>query len=174
MGPMPESLLAWFNRYMDDPKKLEARLGGRPVLLYEPPEEPEAPPGDDEDDDFQFRTQSGVTVPVIGGGEPVAVLVEKTKDNAFQRRVTIGRTSNNDIVLEDTSVSRFHAWLQLDDTWAIVDAGSRNGTYVSGKKLIAKVPSALVSGAKLKVGTIELTFLTAEGFVRLLKRRSSE
>lgn len=172
---MPESLLAWFNRYMDDPKKLEARLAGRPVLLYEPPELPEPEPGADEDDDFQFRTQSGVTVPVIGGGEPIAVLVEKTKDNAFQRRVTIGRTSNNDIVLEDASVSRFHAWLESTDRqgWTVVDAGSRNGTYVSGKKLVAKAPSALTSGSKLKVGTIELTFLTAEGFVKLLKQKAT-
>ncbi|MDX2015350.1 MAG: FHA domain-containing protein [Myxococcaceae bacterium] len=171
---MPESLLTWFNRFTDDPKKLEARLNGRPVLLYEPPEAPPHQTGDDEDDDYQFRTQSGIAVPAIGGGEPLAVVVEKTKDNAFQRRVTVGRTSNNDIVLDDASVSRFHAWVQQEDGggWSIVDAGSRNGTQVGGKKLAAKVPSALQSGVKVRIGVIELTFFSADGFVKMLKSRA--
>lgn len=170
---MPESLLAWFNRFTDDPKKLEGRLAGRPVLLYEPPETPPPSLGD-EDDDYQFRTQSGISVPAIGGGEPLAVIVEKTKDNAFQRRVTVGRTSNNDIVLDDTSVSRFHAWLQTEEGqgWSIVDAGSRNGTWVASKKLNAKTPSGLSSGVKIRVGVIELTFFTAEGFLKMLKARA--
>ena len=169
---MPESLLAWFNRFTDDAKKLEARLAGRPVLLYEPPEEPPSQT-DDDDDEYQFRTQSGIAVPAIGGGEPLAVVVEKTKDNAFQRRVTVGRTSNNDIVLDDNSVSRFHAWLELGDGgWVIVDAGSRNGTWVAGKKLNAKAPSNLASGVKVRVGVIELTFYSSDGFLKMLKSRA--
>jgi pSer/pThr/pTyr-binding forkhead associated (FHA) protein len=170
---MPESLLAWFNRFTDDPKKLEGRLAGRPVLLYEPPEQPPQETGDD-DDDYQFRTQSGIAVPAIGGGEPLAVVVEKTKDNAFQRRVTVGRTSNNDIVLDDASVSRFHAWLQIEDngSWSIVDAGSRNGTWVGGKKLGQKTPSPLASGVRIKVGVIELTFFSSDGFLKMLKGRA--
>ncbi len=109
---MAETLLAWFTRYSYDPQDVEVRLKGRPVLLYEPVEASGSK--DDEDDDYQFRTQSGLEMTSISGGEPLAVIVEKTKDNAFQRRVTIGRTNTNDIVLDDTSVSRFHAWLQLD------------------------------------------------------------
>ncbi len=177
---MPESLLAWFNRFTDDPRKLAKRLAGRPVLLYEPPQDPRkdrSSGDDDEDDDYQFRTQSGIGMPFIGGGEPLAVVVEKSKDNAFQRRVTVGRTSNNDIVLEDSSVSRFHAWLQRDDAqagWEIVDAGSRNGTWVGSKKLIAKAPASLTSGVKVRVGVIELTFFSAEGFLKMLKQRSTE
>lgn len=170
---MPESLLAWFNRFTDDPKKLEAKLGGRPVLLYEPPEEPPAATGD-EDDDYQFRTQSGIAVPAIGGGEPLAVVVEKTKDNAFQRRVTVGRTSNNDIVLDDNSVSRFHAWLEHDERqgWVVVDAGSRNGTWVGARKLGPRAPAPLTSGVKLRVGVIELTYFSSEGFLKMLKQRA--
>lgn len=171
---MPESLLAWFNRFIDDARKLEARLGGRPVLLYEPPENPPGETGSDDEEDYQFRTQSGISVPAIGGGEPLAVVVEKTKDNAFQRRVTIGRTSNNDVVLDDTSVSRFHAWLEVDETqaWAIVDAGSRNGTWVGGKRVAARAPAPLTSGVKVRVGVIELTFFSADGFLKMLKSRA--
>ncbi len=170
---MAETLLAWYTRYLDDPKKVAERIGGRPVLLYEPPEVAEK--ADDDDDDYQFRTQSGISTPTIGGGDPMAVVVEKTKDNAFQRRVTIGRTANNDIVLEDSSVSRFHAWLQEDGgKWCVYDAGSRNGTHVAGKRVAPKVANPVASGLKLKVGAVELTFFSADGFLALLKKRSAE
>ncbi len=172
---MAETLLAWFTRYSHDAKDVETRLKGRPVLLYEPPETADSK-GDDDDDDYQFRTQSGLELTSIGGGEPLAVIVEKTKDNAFQRRVTIGRTSNNDIVLDDTSVSRFHAWLQQDEAtsgWQLFDAGSRNGTMAGGKKLAPKAGVTLSAGVKVKVGSVELTFYSAEGFLKLLKQRAT-
>lgn len=171
---MAETLLAWFTRYSYDPKDVEVRLKGRPVLLYEPPETAESK--SDDDDDYQFRTQSGLELTSIGGGEPLAVIVEKTKDNAFQRRVTIGRTNNNDIVLDDTSVSRFHAWLQQDEStqqWLLYDAGSRNGTMAGGKKLAPKAAVALTVGVKVKIGSVELTFYSADGFLKLLKQRAT-
>jgi pSer/pThr/pTyr-binding forkhead associated (FHA) protein len=170
---MPESLLAWYHRFTDDAKRLEQRLKGRPVLLYDPP--PIGP--EDSAEEYQFRTQSGMEVTAIGGGDPLAAVVEKSKDNAFQRRVTVGRTANNDIVLEDASVSRFHAWFQPDDSgkgWVLYDAGSRNGTQLSGKRLAPKVPAPLTSGQKLRVGAVELTFLSAEAFLQLLKKRLDE
>ncbi len=171
---MAETLLAWFTRYSYDPQDVEVRLKGRPVLLYEPAEAAESK--DDEDDDYQFRTQSGLEMTSIGGGEPLAVIVEKTKDNAFQRRVTIGRTNNNDIVLDDTSVSRFHAWMQQDEAtgqWQLFDAGSRNGTMAAGKKLPAKAAVVLTVGIKVKIGSVELTFYSADGFLKLLKQRAT-
>lgn len=47
--------------------------------------------------------------------------------------ITIGRASSNDLVLEDTSLSRNHARLVWrDETAYIEDLGSRNGTLVNG------------------------------------------
>ncbi len=165
---MAETLLLWFNRFTDNPGKVRDRLNGRPVLLYEPPETLTPSP----DQDYLFRTQSGITVPVMGGGDPMAAVVEKTKENAFMQRVTIGRTNNNDIVLEDVSVSRFHAFLEQDEgVWKLVDAGSRNGTLVGGKKLSVRVGVVLQNGALLRIGSVALTFFTANGFLEHLKRR---
>jgi len=169
---MPESLLVWFNLFTDDPGLVRGRLNGRPVLLYEPPLDEDA--GDDEEEDFKLRTQSGIVMPAIGGGEPLAVVIEKTKDNAFQRRITVGRTANNDIVLDDQSVSRFHAYLQQDERqeWTLTDAGSRNGSFVSGRRLPAKTPSPLANAAVVRIGAVQLTFYSAQGFLDLLKRRA--
>ena len=177
---MPEPLLICLQRHIKDPKAFAVRLAGRAVLLYEPPEE-KVPTllGDDEPQDsaaFRFRTASGVTDPAFGTGEPTVAYLEKTKDNAFQRRVTLGRTANNDIEIDAPSVSRFHAWFQRDepsDGWAIVDAGSKNGTHLGGKKLLAKKPAPLTNNTKLKVGHVELTFFTALGFLKALERRST-
>ena len=48
----------------------------------------------------------------------------------------IGRAAENDIVLEDDGVSRFHASLILDNgTLWLRDAGSRNGVFVNGQRV---------------------------------------
>jgi pSer/pThr/pTyr-binding forkhead associated (FHA) protein len=111
----------------------------------------------------------------IGGGDPVVAVLEKSKDNVFQRRVTLGRTTNNDILLDDPSVSRFHGWLQKDDgsgKWTLTDAGSKNGTWVSNGKLVAKKPVILENASRVRVGNLELTFYTAPGFKSLVETRS--
>lgn len=176
MAPMAETLIAWYTRFNDDPKKVGARLKGRPVLLFEPPLSEEEG-SDDSLDDFQFRTSAGDSVISPKTGEAVVAIVEKTKDNAFQRRVTIGRTTNNDIVLDDVSVSRFHAWLQYDEgmgAWTVIDAQSRNGTMLNGKRVAAKAAAALVDGAVLRVGNVQLKFFSEAGFVKYLETRSKE
>jgi hypothetical protein len=171
-GPsVPDPLLAWINRMLDDPKNFDTQLKGRSVLVYEPRDANE-----DSSSGHRLRTSSGVTQSVIGGGDPVVCLLEKSKDNVFQRRVTMGRTTNNDIVLDDASVSRFHGWLQKDDgsgKWTLTDAGSKNGTWVSSTKLQPKKPVILDNGARLRVGSLELTFYTAHGFKTLIQQRSA-
>ncbi|GMU63331.1 MAG: hypothetical protein AMXMBFR34_50940 [Myxococcaceae bacterium] len=169
---VPESLLVWFNLFTDDPAGARTRLSGRPVLLYEPPLEDE--PDDDADEDYRLRTQSGIIMPAIGGGEPLAVVVEKSKENAFQKRITVGRTANNDIVLDDQSVSRFHAYLQQDDhqAWTLTDAGSRNGSFVAGRRIVARKAVALANAVVVRIGAVQLTFFSAAGFLEILKKRA--
>ena len=50
--------------------------------------------------------------------------------------VTIGRGSENDIQLADTTVSQQHArFLVTENTLLIEDLGSTNGTYVNGQRI---------------------------------------
>lgn len=48
----------------------------------------------------------------------------------------IGRAPENDVVVDEDGVSRFHARLLFDNgsLW-IRDAGSRNGVFVNGKRI---------------------------------------
>lgn len=48
-------------------------------------------------------------------------------------RLTIGRSSDNDLLLSEPTVSRLHATIQPTDRgWTLKDANSKAGTYVNG------------------------------------------
>jgi FHA domain/M penetrans paralogue family 26 len=52
------------------------------------------------------------------------------------QRLRIGRDANNDIVLNDPSVSRNHAELNIQgNTVFIRDTGSANGTFINGNRI---------------------------------------
>ncbi len=51
-------------------------------------------------------------------------------------RLRVGRSPDNDVVLDDLLVSRYHAELhQIEGQWQIVDLSSANGTYVHGQRI---------------------------------------
>jgi FHA domain/Domain of unknown function (DUF1707) len=57
---------------------------------------------------------------------------------------TIGRDGSCDLLIEDTSVSRWHARLdRRADGWVLTDAGSTNGTRVNGWRVRQPVPVQL-------------------------------
>ena len=73
--------------------------------------------------------------------------------HAGLRRVTIGRSSGNDVALGwDTEVSRLHAELErLGDEWTLSDDGlSRNGSYLNGRRVQGR--QRLRDGDVLQVG----------------------
>ena len=86
----------------------------------------------------------------------------KKRGASFPDRITIGRTGNNDVTIPDTSVSRLHAYIRRDGKgWVVADAGSKNGTWLAGRVLDPRSERPLPSRAVLKLGEVELTFLTA-------------
>lgn len=70
--------------------------------------------------------------------------------------LTVGRGLSNDIILEDTRVSRNHAQLRYRARrfW-VADAGSTNGTFVNGEVIEER---ALNDGDIISLGGLELTF----------------
>ena len=86
----------------------------------------------------------------------------KKPNASFPDRITIGRTSNNDVVIADTSISRLHAYIRRDGaTWFVADAGSKNGSWLKGKVLEPRKERPLPSRAVLRFGDVDLTFYDA-------------
>jgi pSer/pThr/pTyr-binding forkhead associated (FHA) protein len=71
-------------------------------------------------------------------------------------QLTLGRGLNNDIILEDTRVSRHHAQLRYRARrfW-LSDLGSTNGTFINGEQVAEQ---ALRDGDIVSLGGLELTF----------------
>lgn len=84
-------------------------------------------------------------------------------------RVTIGVATACDIVLDDASVSKRHAYFtEKNGAWHITDADSSAGTQVNNQPLSPGAPHALASGDRITLGYVELTFLGPEGFHELV------
>lgn len=81
---------------------------------------------------------------------------------SFADRITIGRTSNNDVVIGDHSVSRLHAYVRHDGArWLVADAGSKNGSWLHGSTLEPRKERELGARAALRLGDVEVTFYLA-------------
>jgi diguanylate cyclase (GGDEF)-like protein len=73
----------------------------------------------------------------------------------------IGRSSSNDLFIDQESVSRHHARIACrGDTYSVVDLGSTNGTYVNDERI--RSPRLLVDGDQVRIGRSILKFMTGE------------
>jgi adenylate cyclase len=69
--------------------------------------------------------------------------------------ITLGRGNANDLVLNDSSVSRFHAVIKLaGKAVSIADRSSTNGVVLNGRRISEEIP--LASGDTVRVGRYEL------------------
>jgi len=74
-------------------------------------------------------------------------------------RTTIGRSPDNDIFLDDVTVSRKHAVLaQNGNQFLIEDLGSLNGTFVNRRRI--ESPTRLESGDEVQIGKYRLSFIS--------------
>jgi pSer/pThr/pTyr-binding forkhead associated (FHA) protein len=72
-------------------------------------------------------------------------------------RLTIGRGSGSEVVVEDASVSHQHAALELGSGgYRIRDLGSTNGVLVNGARMAL---AELKHGDKIALGQIELRYV---------------
>lgn len=69
-------------------------------------------------------------------------------------RVSVGRVPDNDIQLDDFTVSRQHAvFVQQGGAWLVRDLGSLNGTYVNNRRVDESV---VEHGDALQIGRFHL------------------
>ena len=75
---------------------------------------------------------------------------------------TLGRGSENDIPLSDKCASRNHAMFQLvgENSCFLIDLGSRNGSFVNGRRVT--IPVSLKNGDRITLGETNLDFYCPE------------
>jgi hypothetical protein len=116
--------------------------------------------------------------PARASGSPVSSLriypVRHTGRSPFPRIVTVGRTKNNDVVLADVSISKFHAFFKEEGgTYFLADGESRNGTFVDGERALSTKqgkPTMLRPGARVKFGAIEFRFIDMKELLSLARQ----
>lgn len=70
--------------------------------------------------------------------------------------ISIGRASDNDVIVDDAMVSRHHCQLKLQHgAYSLADLGSRNGSFVNGQ---AVSEIALGPGDQIRIGETRLEF----------------
>jgi hypothetical protein len=103
----------------------------------------------------------------------VVFSVRSTGRSPYSHFISVGRTANNDVVLTDDSVSKFHAFFKQDgERWTLQDAGSKNGTFVDEEMVLSAQigkPTTIDAGARVRFGLVELTFLLAPDFCKFVR-----
>jgi hypothetical protein len=98
-------------------------------------------------------SQQSLGMIVVRQGKEPGRIFEVRKD-----RLTIGRSRESDIFLEDLAVSRLHTTVARDDSgrYILRDENSANGTYVNGQRISEHV---LDEGDEIQVGQTVLAFV---------------
>ena len=78
-------------------------------------------------------------------------------------KVTVGRDSRADILLDDSTVSRSHAvFIRANGVFTVVDSGSLNGTYVNRLRVER---AQLKNGDEIMIGKFRLVFFTKSAVI---------
>lgn len=116
--------------------------------------------GDDENQTLIRADAPATQIPKPDSTIPKPRLVVRSGDSVghvyplSKSTYSIGRTADNDIVLDDSSISRVHARLiKVGNGWALEDLGSTNGTSVNGTDI---TQMALQNGDRVRMGRIKL------------------
>ncbi len=90
------------------------------------------------------------------------VVVTTAEGKAIRRdldlpKISIGRSSKNELVLADLSLSRVHAEIYREgDRFLVRDAGSKNGTLLNDRQLTS--PVVLKKGDRITLGSAQIWF----------------
>jgi len=92
----------------------------------------------------------------------MAEIVVKYDDKVIEkvvidkRRVSIGRTAENDIILENRGVSRKHAMIEFNESGAvIIDNESLNGTFLNDRRVTEEI---IRDNDQITIGKYHLMF----------------
>jgi len=138
-------LLVSFDKFADEDNEAAVHLSV-PGAASEKIDESVAP----------HRAEYNFTAAFTVGGEPKEKLLTLIKGS----RLSVGRTKENDLSLNDPSVSKIHASLAVDDkgTLVVADTGSTNGTFVNGERIAYGKAIPLDDKSEIRFGSVDVKF----------------
>jgi len=126
-------------------------------------------------DEEMRATKLGVPIPGAAPPMPdIQVIARVTLPNGTReiplifkpggRRLNVGRASDNDLTLNDTSVSKIHAALLMtaEGTLLVADTGSTNGTYLNGRRISYGESRLIEDGDVVGFGDVEVRLRKSE------------
>lgn len=126
-------------------------------------------------DEAKRAAQAGIQIPTQAPPEPdVEVIARVTMRDATRevhlvfkpggRRLNVGRVTDNDLSLNDASVSKIHAAVVMNQqgTLLVADTGSTNGTYINGRRISYGESRPIEDGDVVGFGDIEVRFKKAD------------
>lgn len=80
------------------------------------------------------------------------------------KRLSVGRVSDNELSLNDASVSKIHAALMMNQqgTLLVADTGSTNGTFINGRRIAYGEARQIEDGDVVGFGDVEVRFRKSE------------
>lgn len=127
-----------------EPARAAAMPAGSDTMVFDRPEQKRAAPESARRAYLLVSTRGGRPVQFDLGGPLISV----------------GRASDNDVIVDDPMVSRHHCQLKLQHgAYGFVDLGSRNGSRVNGQQ-VSEI--ALGPGDVIGIGDTEIEFLVRE------------
>ncbi|MEK7724989.1 MAG: FHA domain-containing protein, partial [Acidobacteriota bacterium] len=138
--------LAGFDEFGDDEGEVEVNVTAPQLNVQNliPKEEPKI---EEEGETYILEFKVGEKSQVV-----------ELKFNENKKRMAVGRTKANDLVIEDQSISKVHAALVLNPEKLILvaDTGSTNGTFINGQRIAYGRAFPIGENDKLKFGTVEV------------------
>jgi pSer/pThr/pTyr-binding forkhead associated (FHA) protein len=80
------------------------------------------------------------------------------------RRLNVGRASDNDLTLNDNSVSKIHGALLMtaEGSLLVADTGSTNGTFINGRRIAYGESRVIEDGDVIGFGDVEVRLRKSE------------
>ncbi|HJT65646.1 MAG TPA: FHA domain-containing protein [Pyrinomonadaceae bacterium] len=126
-------------------------------------------------DEERRAAKLGVPIPSAAPPMPdIQVVARITQPNGTRevplvfrpggKRLNVGRASDNELTLNDGSVSKIHAALLMtgEGTLLVADTGSTNGTYINGRRIAYGESRVIEDGDVIGFGDVEVRFRKSE------------
>ncbi|MCR5045115.1 MAG: FHA domain-containing protein [Treponema sp.] len=101
----------------------------------------------------------GEHIQAISDPKAVSYLMFNKQKIKLVAKITLGRDTDNSVVIENKLASRHHALIQkIKDDYFLKDENSTNGTLLNGNRVPAGKYVKLNRGDKITIGSANLVF----------------